>query len=80
MEKKKEKKNALGGFALVFAFALPIVGFILGIISIVVSKGDTYLRKDGIFAVVISIVATAVHILFLYTIFIFGITASLALM
>lgn len=81
MEKNIEKKNVLGGLALIFAFLIPVVGVILGIVSIVLSSnGDRYLRKDGIAAIVISIVVVAARVLLFYLMISLGVSALVALM
>ncbi len=80
-KKKIEKKNVLGGLAIIFAFLMPIVGVILGITSIIVAcNGDRYLRNDGIIAIVISIVVIAVRILFFWLLLSLGLTLSVAFM
>ncbi len=79
--KKIEKKNILGGLALIFAFLMPIVGIILGITSIIVAcNGDGYLRKDGIIAIVISVVVIALRILFFWLLLSLGVTLAFSFM
>ncbi len=79
--KGMEKKNILGGLALIFAFLSPIVGIILGIVSIIVaSNGDKYLRNDGIIAIVISIAVVAVRILFFWLLLALGVALPFAFM
>lgn len=65
---KKQKSDKLGNFALIFAFFIPIVGVVLGILAVFYGpmKGDKMLFADGIKAIVISVVVTVVKILFWY--------------
>lgn len=69
------KKNILGSLALVFAFIMPIVGLVLGILSVVfgVLHEDKDLKKDGIAAIVISVVVTVVVILLYYVLIMLGV-------
>lgn len=58
MGKMKNKTNKLGNLALIFSFAAPVIGLILGIVAIIVGAKaeDRLLRNDGIKAVIFSIV------------------------
>ncbi len=69
------KTSLLGNFALVFAFFIPIVGLVLGIIAVCLAPGkqDKVLLADGIKAIVMSVVVTAAHILLLYVLAMLGV-------
>ena len=72
---EKPKANKLGNFAIVFAFLFPVLGVIFGILALVVAskKKDNFLHKDGVKAIVMSIVVAVVHILLLYLIAALGV-------
>lgn len=63
---RKTKANKLGNCALIFAFFIPIIGLILGILALVLAKDDDMLRYDGIKAIIMSLIVTAVHILLVW--------------
>lgn len=71
---KKEKTNKLGNCAIVFAFLMPFIGLILGILAVCKSSSDVILRRDGIKAIVMSVVVTTVIVLFTLVLLMVGVT------
>ncbi|MBR2967701.1 MAG: hypothetical protein IKC35_02850 [Clostridia bacterium] len=69
MGKMVDKTNKLGNLALIFSFAIPALGLILGIVAIVVgAKEDTVLRNDGIKAVIFSVLTSVIYVVLVLTI------------
>lgn len=79
---RKQKTDILGNCALIFAFFIPIVGLVLGILSVVFAprRGDGTLFLDGIKAIVISVVVTVVKILFWYVLGMLGVAVPFIIM
>ncbi len=63
-----EKTNKLGNLAIIFAFAFPLVGLILGIIAVATAGEDATLRVDGIKAIVMSVVVALLEVVLVITI------------
>ncbi|MBE5731141.1 MAG: hypothetical protein E7350_04255 [Clostridiales bacterium] len=79
--KKRQKTNKLGNLALIFSLIAPLVGIVLGILSIVIgAKGeDVVLRNDGIKAIILSVVVVAAEIALVITLVAVGIIVPFAL-
>lgn len=80
---RKPKANRLGNSALVFSLSIvPIVGLILGIIAACVGpkKNDSMLTKDGIKAIIMSVIVTVVLILLICVVIMVGIAAPFIVM
>ncbi len=78
----KAKSDKLGNCALIFAFFIPVVGLVLGILSIVFGsmKGDRMLFVDGIKAIIISVVVVVVVILLFHLLWMLGIAVPFIVM
>ncbi len=74
---ERPKANRLGNCAIVFAFLIPVLGVLFGILALLVGakKEDKFLRKDGGKAIVMSILVVAVRILMLYLLVSLGVAA-----
>lgn len=79
---KNQMTKKLGNSALIFAFFIPIIGLVLGILSVIFGyrQGDRTLWLDGIKAIVISIVVTVVKILLCYLLFTLGVAVPFIIM
>lgn len=78
----RERADKLGNCALIFAFFIPLIGLILGILAVVFGRkrGDGVLFVDGIKAIVISVVVTVVKILFVYLLQMLGVAIPFIVM
>lgn len=74
---RRIKTNKLGNSALVFAFFFSPIGLILGILAVIFGplKKDTVLLRDGIIAIIMSIVVTAVWITLFVVLISLGVAA-----
>ncbi len=79
---RNQKTKKLGNCALIFAFFIPIIGLVLGIISVIFGyrQSDRTLWLDGIKAIIISVVVTVVKILFCYLLVMLGFSVPFIIM
>lgn len=68
-----EESSTLSTLALVFAFLIPIVGLIMGIIGVATYKSNAY-RSKSISAIITSIVMWAVYFMVYYVIIVLTIS------
>lgn len=76
---RKPRARKLGNAAIVFAFFIPVIGLLLGIIAVCVARDDRTLRSDGIKAIIMSVIVTAVFVLFILVLLMIGTAAPFIL-
>lgn len=76
---RKPKAKKLGNCAIIFAFFMPVLGFVLGIIALCTARNDITLRNDGIKAIIMSIIVCAVLVLFIIVLLMLGTAAPFIL-
>ncbi|MCH5163709.1 MAG: hypothetical protein J1F36_01685 [Clostridiales bacterium] len=72
----KVRADKLGSWAIIMAFFMPVVGLVLGILSVCFAprRNDYQLMVDGIKAIVMSVVVAIVWILYIRVLFMLGVT------